>query len=337
MDELGRSEATKRTARGLFVMLALSAAISGCHAEPRRAASPRDVAAADQHPNSPHHHHGALPPDIVARSAMPFHGLRVKDGTPLPPDELMDALSEADAICVGEQHDNPHAHYAQLVVLDALIDSARMTGRELAIGFEMWQRPFQKDLDAYEAGETNEQELLEDSEWDERWGFDYAFYRPLVRHSRRARVPLIALNARRELTQKVARNGLSSLSEDEAREIPELDLGDKQHRAWFDEVMKAHPSPHGPSDDIYVAQVVWDETMADTAARWLGKRLPARQIMIVAGEGHCRDHAIPARLRRRTGAKVIGVLPVVVSSDDEDPRGELEGFDYGVILTPPNE
>ncbi len=179
--------------------------------------------------------------------------------------------------------------------------------------------------------------MLENSEWQDRWGFDYALYRPLVLRARRSRVPMYALNAPRELTQKVARGGLASLDEDEAKQVPELDLGDKQHRAWFDQVMKAHPSPHGPSDDIYVAQVMWDETMADTAARWLDKRMPARQIMIVAGEGHCRDRAIPARLRRRTGAKVVGVLPIVVENEDDDPKAELEGFDYGLVMTPPEK
>jgi uncharacterized iron-regulated protein len=83
---------------------------------------------------------------------------------------------------------------------------------------------------------------------------------------------------------------------------------------------------------MYAAQVLWDETMAETAAKHLEKSMPARQLLIVAGNGHCWQRAIPRRLRRRTGARVLAVRPVL-TADGQDFTAELEGFDYGLVLS----
>ncbi len=275
-----------------------------------------------------------LPADVVARAALPWHGIRVEDGTLLAPEELLSELADADGLCIGEEHPNPHHHFAQLAVLDAMIEGRRMEGRELAVGFEAFQLPAQQDLDAWASGELDDAELLESTEWDERWGFDFALYEPLLRSGQRAGLPLLALNAPQEITQKIARGGLDSLTEKESDELPELVLDDAEHRSWFDAAMKHHPAPHSSLDDAYAVQVTWDETMAATAAKWLGKRRPARQLVIIAGMGHCRKSAIPARITRRTGGKILALRPLILR-DDADPRGRLSGFDYGILMTTP--
>lgn len=48
----------------------------------------------------------------------------------------------------------------------------------MAIGLEMVQQPFQPALDRYIAKEVADQEaadeaLREETEWDERWGFEF--------------------------------------------------------------------------------------------------------------------------------------------------------------------
>lgn len=275
-----------------------------------------------------------LPADVVARAAMPWHGFRVADGSRLAPEELLDAIADADALCLGEQHDNPHHHYAQLALLEGLIQIGRMGGRELAVGFEAFQVPAQPFLDDWAARGLDDAELLEATEWSERWGFDFSLYRPLLAAGRRARLPLLALNAPRELTQAIARGGIDSLNQEQRKSLPELDLDDADHRAWFEGMMKRHPAPHSSLNDAYTVQVTWDETMAERAARWLGKRRPARQVVIIAGLGHCRADAVPARVTRRTGARALAIKPLVMAAE-ADPCGELDGFDYGIIMTPP--
>jgi uncharacterized iron-regulated protein len=119
------------------------------------------------------------------------------------------------------------------------------------------------------------------------------------------------------------------------RWLPELDLDDQAHHAWFDQQMQNHPQTRAKSEHRYTAQVVWDESMAEASARWIAFRHPVRQLVILAGAGHCMASAIPKRLRRRAPtARVISVMPVV--SDSGDPakvRAEAKGYDYAFVMT----
>ncbi len=272
-----------------------------------------------------------LPHDVVARAAMPFYGLRYDDGGHLSPRGLAEELADANVICIGESHDNPHHHWAQLALLDRLLRLARHEGREIAVGFEMFQTPFQGALDDWSEGKTDDEELLEQSEWNKRWGFDFNLYRPLLERGRRDGAQLLALNAPRELTQKIAREGLRGLSKEERKKLPEMDLHDRGHREWFRAATREHPAPHSGFRRMYAAQVAWDETMAHVSSRWLDKRLPARQLIVIAGVGHCQRSAIPDRIARRTRARIVAVKPVLQKAA-EDPCPALVGFDYGVIL-----
>jgi uncharacterized iron-regulated protein len=272
-----------------------------------------------------------LDPDVVERAAMAYYGVRAADGKRFPPEELLRELAKADLICVGEDHDNPHHHWAELSIVRGLVARAPMRAREVGIGLEMIQRPYQAQLDKYMSMEIEEEELVDNVEWHSRWGYDWAYYRPVLELGRRARLSAVALNAPRELSQKVAREGLDAISDEEEKRLPELDLSNEEHRAWFDRATKDHPG--GDRDRMYAAQVLWDETMADTAARWLKTRSPARQLVVLAGAGHCNEHALPARAKRRIAAKIISVRPVVQKADG-DPAAALEGFDYAFVMTP---
>jgi hypothetical protein len=96
--------------------------------------------------------------------------------------------------------------------------------------------------------------------------------------------------------------------------------------------MADHPMPAGGPqlDDMYAVQVVWDETMADTGARWLESTGAASQLVVLAGAGHCHRTAIPARLSRRIHAPVLSVSAVL-----ESKLAELEDrdrYDWLIVL-----
>ena len=81
-------------------------------------------------------------------------------------------------------------------------------------------------------------------------------------------------------------------------------------------------------DNFYEAQVVWDETMADNAARWVAAHAPSRQLVILAGRAHCRRDAIPARIERRQAVRVTNVRLSPESDDDNSD------FDYTLLFEP---
>jgi len=269
-----------------------------------------------------------VPDDIVARSAQPFRAQRNADGQALDQTQLFDELSNFDVVCLGEAHDKPRDHFAELSIAEALERRARVSGRALGIGFEMFQAPYGAALHAYGTGHLDDAGLRKRTRYDERWGYPYAYYRPVLSLGRVYGLPLKALNASRELSHSVAENGLAKLSPRLRRQLPaELDLEDREHRAQFELLMADHPRGAGMNlDNFYMAQVVWDETMADKAASWVSSHAPIRQLLVLAGSAHCRHAAIPSRIERRQPLRVASVR---LSSESE---GDSDGFDYTLVF-----
>ncbi len=320
--------------KAIFLSVALLLPLSCQHASDRGPlVGAHQDGVVEEEPPPPPHHHSSVPRDVVERAELPYHGFRSSDDTPLGPRDFLDELATADVVCIGEEHENPHDHFAELQVLAALLERTKMNGKELALGVEMVDRSRQPILERYRQGEIDEPELLEASEWEERWGYDFSFYRPMFEHARAHHLPLLGLNLPHEIASKVARSGISSLSDSEAKQIPtEIDLHNRDHRAWFREATRHHPPPTSDRDNLYTAQVLWDETMAETSARWLKGHIPGRQLVILAGNGHCRQDAIPDRLTRRLTAKLVTVRPMILD-DDESPCEELDGYDYAFVMT----
>lgn len=265
-------------------------------------------------------------PDVVFAAARPFLGMRVTGSELLSADAFLDELAKADVVCVGEDHADAPSHFAELSVIRGLIERAAMNGREVSVGIEMLPRSAQPVIERWRKGELGEAEFLEKSAWKTSWGYDFSYYRPQLELARDSGLEIVALNAPAKLTRKIARVGLAGLSPEEEEDLPSLDLGNPDHRAWFERQMHAHPMPHAGLGNLYVAQVVWDESMAEAIARWVGSRLPGRQMVVMAGAGHCLGGAIPARVQRRSGAHVVGVRPLVEGADDA--RSDSEGFDF---------
>lgn len=212
---------------------------------------------------------------------------------------IIPRVMEKRIIYVGEYHDRFSHHDVQLEVIKAVY----AMDRRLAIGMEMFQRRFQKALDEYIAGLITEREFLKKSEYFKRWGFDYNLYKPIIDFCRENKIPIVALNARREIIQKIARTGIESLSEDERREIPpDMDFSDEDYRARLKDVFDKHSDPESKSFDFfYQAQITWDETMAASVDEFL-KNNPDYRMVVLAGSGHlAHGSGIPKRVFRRNG------------------------------------
>ncbi|MBX3275523.1 MAG: ChaN family lipoprotein [Sandaracinaceae bacterium] len=243
--------------------------------------------------------------------------VEVATGASIPFDALIDRLAAARVVYVGERHDRAEDHEVQRAILVAL----HTRRPELAVGLEMFSRPYQDALDAYVAGSLDEAQLLEQTEWSSRWGFDFALYRSIVGYAGEHRLPLIALNAPREITRTIAREGLDALDEATRAALPELDRGSEAHRARVEAALREHPHVgEAGLERFYAAQLVWDETMAESVARHDGPML------VLAGAMHVARDAVPERAARRGAAPFVIVLP-----EDELPADAA--VDY-VWLTP---
>jgi uncharacterized iron-regulated protein len=261
-----------------------------------------------------------------------FRGL--EGGAQLSEAELWARLVGAQVVCFGELHGNAKHHVAQSDALNELATRAGVEGRRLAVGFEMFQRPYQLALNAFVAGQIDREQLLSDTEYLERWGWSFAFYEPLLETARQYGLPALALNAPTELTRKIARMGLESLNAPEREQLPELDLENAAHACYFSNRGRVGACPPAvePSD-TYTAQVVWDETMADTSARWLTEAGDGAQLIVFAGMAHCQRSAIPERITRRTEIEVLSVMPLQPNERVEYGAAP-DAFDVIVALEP---
>jgi len=244
-------------------------------------------------------------------------------------DEIINRVSDKKIIYVGETHDRYEHHMVQLEVIKALYKK----NPRIAVGMEMFQRPFQKVLDDYIAGMIDEREFLKSSQYFRRWGIDYNLYRDILEFAREVKIPIVALNICRKIVNKVARAGLDSLTEEEKREIPEsMDLTDEKYKNRLKEVFKKHEGSEKRSFDFfYQAQILWDEIMAQSIDEFL-KKNPDYQMVVLAGKGHLYfGSGIPKRAFRRNGFDYAIILP--------DTTPEMGIADYIVFterMTPPS-
>jgi len=221
-------------------------------------------------------------------------------------EELVRRVAASPVVLVGESHDRFDHHLAQLEII------CRLARRfpDLAVGMEYFQQPFQEVLDAFVAGRIDTAEMLARSEYFERWRYDFRLYAPILELARERGIPLLALNVPREITRKVARGGLEALSAEERSRIPaELERDDPGYRARIRAVFEQHPELAGADFERFLeAQLLWDEGMAERAARYLAEH-PGRRLVVLAGAGHVARDGIPARLERRAGVTVAVVQP----------------------------
>ena len=225
--------------------------------------------------------------------------------------QMMDRLLHADIICIGETHDSDLCHRVQLQIIKALF----ACDERLGVGLEMFQKPFQPAIDRFFEGQSSEEDFLKASEYKKRWGYNWLLYRPIVDYCRKNAIPLAALNAPRELTQRISKVGYAGLKDEEKKQLGELNLKRKDHRDyWLERLAKMHGKTKVSAEQkerSYQVMAVWDDFMAASAADFQKDR-QIRRLVILAGSGHIeRGFGIPLRAAERTGGRVltVGIYP----------------------------
>lgn len=222
-------------------------------------------------------------------------------------ESILPELAGARVVYVGERHDSYGHHLTQLDVIKRL----HQLNPQIAIGMEMFQQPYQSFLDGYVAGSMSEKEMLRGTEWYERWRHDYRLYQPILQFARENKIPVVALNMQRELTDKVANSGLEGLSEqDKASLPPTIDKSDHAYEGRLRQIFHQHPHREGREFDHFLeVQLLWDEGMAWRVSEYL-KANPEKQMIVLAGSGHLMyGSGIPNRVKRELGAEQFIVLP----------------------------
>lgn len=281
---------------------------------------------------------GAIVPTNVA-APRALHMFDGSTGRSLGWADVMAAASWADAIFIGERHDDPIAHAVQLAVFQDL--AAGYPGTALAL--EHLERNEQGTLDRHLRGEIAADEFIDSTKSRDWAGKDtwLPFFQPLIDAAREAGSPVVAANAPRDYVRRARSEGhaaLDALAQPERAlfDLPVTGagaLGSDWQRRWdayqsrFREIMShdgddpADAGVRARLDDIFLSQSVWDATMGASAARALEEGAP--KVVLCAGCFHVeRDGGTVLQfIARRPHARVLTITTIDASSPrlrDED-------------------
>ena len=221
---------------------------------------------------------------------------------------LIEVIKEQRVVFVGETHSSVEDHMLQMHVLETMASQ----GEPLVLGVEWFQKPFQDVLDRYISGAIDERELLQKTEYYQRWGFDYRLYRPMMRFARKAGIRVLALNIEREITDNIMRHGIAGLSEIQHEKLPgDYDFNDsaytRQLRSVFGEFDNEEHAVSEGFQRFLEVQITWDEVMAENAAAYL-KGNPDSRMLVLVGRGHMHAGAMPKRLQRRVSLNALSIV-----------------------------
>jgi uncharacterized iron-regulated protein len=245
--------------------------------------------------------------------------------------EILAQLQTANVVYLGETHDSESDHQQQLAIIQALFKHKS----KLAIGMEMFQRPAQPLLDRYLAAKITATELRQQTEFDRRWGFKWEYYAPILEFAKANRLPIIALNTPTEITRKVAKQGLESLTPAELQYIPPIAEIDRSNAKYQQMILASYQQHAGivsiaskSFDRFYTAQLLWDETMAERIANFV-KQNPDDRMIVLAGRSHIiYGYGIPDRVFRRLDKSKFHQKTVLFSHDGDPAQPKAANFSW---------
>ena len=260
------------------------------------------------------------------------HTLDLHSGKVVSLDTMIDDLLQSRVVFIGELHDRPAHHLAQLQIIQALHNR----GAKIAVAMEMFRHDSQQALNEWVDGSLNEQEFL--PVYLDNWSM-WPLYRPIFIFARNVQIPMVGLNLDRRITSQVARSGFDSLTPQERGEVPKVQCDvNPAYQEFIRKMLGEHV--HAMSDVSFMnfceAQMVWDEVMADNLIDYLQNH-PKTIVVVLAGSGHAWKYGIPEQLKRKGETNFRVILPEVPERIDEQHVGPheadylLQGVDLGPI------
>jgi uncharacterized iron-regulated protein len=241
------------------------------------------------------------PPSAPPKVEEIFH---LPTGLRLSIDGMVEMLSDARLVSVGETHDNLNDQRVELTVVREL--HRRFPGK-VAVGMEMFQ----------------------ESKWYETWGFDFGAYRDLLLFAKENRIDVIALNPPKELQEAVRRTGLDNVPEDLRRMLPEIGETDPWQSAVLRGVFGGHAG-HGGGDGSFDSflrvQLLWEETMARKVVDYLkSPRGEGKRMVTITGGWHVKyGFGLPKKVIRRMPMPYAILLPVEISTPEQQEGRLME-------------
>lgn len=255
-----------------------------------------------------------IPTDMIFKQGLTQVGL----------DQALAQVKAGDVIVLGEQHGTQDQALQQTYI----IESIKKKGLKVSVGMEFFSFTDQPLVDQWRVGKISEADFLAKIGWGN--GFPFDAYRRQVT-SVGAGEFLLALNSPRSLTGKVAKSGLGSLTNEEIALLPPgLQVGNSKYLKRFKEAI-GHVSDPQKIENYFMAQSIWDDTMAWRAGEFI-KAHPDQVLVVIVGEFHVQyGGGLPDRMRARRLPKVLSFSLVNLEglSETEQEQSVRPSAEYG--------
>ena len=244
-----------------------------------------------------------FPSIASAQDCTPGGWLRLEGERPaaVAPGALIADMARRDVVLLGENHTDPDHHRWQVQTL-AQLHAQRP---QMVIGFEAFPRRVQPALDKWVAGALTAPQFLAEVQWEEVWNMPADLYLPLFEFARLNRVPMVALNVDKKLTDAVAAKGWDAVPERDREGVTRPAPAPK---AYVDELTRVHKEHKGqtPLRNFIEVQQTWDRAMAQGLARHASGTLAVG----IVGSGHLRSgHGVALQLRDLGVARIGTLVP----------------------------
>jgi len=213
--------------------------------------------------------------------------------SPISLQEIVSQVRAGDIVIIGEEHNQAECASAQIEIMKALKKNDLL----VSVGMEFLDFTQQGLVNEYRAGLISESDFLKKINWG---GFDFKLYRDQILFpDPQQGQELVALNAPRSLSSKIARSGLTSLTEQEKALLPpNFTKGRDSYFERFKSVI-GHVKDPSLLENYFLAQSLWDDTMAFQALKFITRKSTS-VLVIVVGEFHSQyGGGLPDRILAR--------------------------------------
>lgn len=243
-------------------------------------------------------------------------------------------LAKYDVIFFGEWHDDVLLHELEAELLPLLSKN-----NEMAVSLEMFERDVQDILNKYLEDEISEASFLENSR---PWPNYKSDYRPLVEYAKENKQDVLAANVPRRYAALINKQGVEALytipEEEKQFVAKELKTLDNQYKKQFMNTMMENMGHRnamnmkGMLDNIYAAQCLKDDTMAESIHEYLQKN-PKKQVIHYNGSFHSESHLGTANKLKLLNPKLkIAVISPIAFKTDEVLDYDDQYKSYGDYL-----
>ncbi len=205
--------------------------------------------------------------------------------------EVVRNVEGADVIFIGEIHDNPQHHEAQLDIIHSL----HAKKLPIAIALEMFTPDDQQKLDEWSAGKLDEETFK--PIFARNWTYGWPLYRNLFMFARDNHIPLIALNVPKAVISKVVAQGPAALQEGEVP--PNISWSLNESQAGYMRAIAGQVFGNMPPDRLVArlsqAQALRNAGMAWNVAKYR-KKHEADKVVVLTGTWHAVKNGVPERL-----------------------------------------